>query len=390
MLTDQPFLETAAWRPWPAFALLLSYLSYFGLMIGMQGVLWADVIAALGLSKSVFGTVQLASPLVSVALLMSGARLSHWFGKKPLAVVALAALALANAGLAAAGGLLALVGALLLAGVGNALLEMAANSATLDWERATGRSVMNLMHAGFSAGAVVGALVAGLLVGQGWRYPSVLLLLAALGLLLLLVSLAMRFPPIEAGEQADVGPLATLRLVLGAPAILVLAIICVLGVAGESIANLWSVLYLYGLGASAVVGGAVFALFNVTMFLGRIGNSWLVARAGARSSLVASGVGLALSGVLLLLPGVAAAMLAFALMGLSVAGVVPTVLSAAARLAPGRSAAVTGGIMAMAYVGFIVCPPLTGLVADLASLQVALLLVGLVGLATVALARTVE
>lgn len=48
---------------------------------------------------------------------------------------------------------------------------MAANSATLDWERATGRSVMNLMHAGFSAGAVVGALVAGLLVGQGLALP---------------------------------------------------------------------------------------------------------------------------------------------------------------------------------------------------------------------------
>lgn len=390
MLTDQPYLEAAAWRPWPAFALLLSYLGFFGLMIGIQGVLWADLIAALGLSKSVFGAVQLAAPLVSVALLLLGAQLSHWFGKKSLALVALATLALANAGLAAAGGLLALVGALLLAGMGNALLEMAANSATLDWERATGRSVMNLMHAGFSAGAVVGAMVAGLLLGQGWPYPSVLLLLAGVGLLLLLVSLAVRFPPIEAGEQADVGPLATLRMVLGAPAIMVLAIVCVLGVVGESIANLWSVLYLYDLGAGAVVGGAVFALFNVTMFLGRIGNSWLVARAGARSSLIASGVGLALSGALLLLPGVSAAMLAFALMGLSVAGVVPTVLSAAARLAPGRSAAVTGGIMAMAYLGFIVCPPLTGLVADLASLQVALLLIGLVGIATVALARTVD
>lgn len=214
-----------------------------------------------------------------------------------------------------------------------------------------------------------------------------LLLLAALGLLLLLVSLAMRFPPIEAGEQADVGPLATLRLVL-APAILVLAIICVLGVAGESIANLWSVLYLYGLGASGGRRGGVCAVQRDDV----PGPNWqlLAGRArarAARSSPRAWGWRFRACCCCCRCGGGHAGLCADGPVG---RGRVPTVPSAAAGLAPGRSAAVTGGIMAMAYVGFIVCPPLTGLVADLASLQVALLLVGLVGLATVALARTVE
>jgi len=74
-------------------------------------------------------------------------------------------------------------------------------------------------------------------------------------------------------------------------------------------------------------------------------------------------------------------------MGLAVAGIVPTVLSAGARLAPGRSGLVTGGIMSVAYTGFIVIPPITGWVADSVSLRAALLIVGLSGVAVLALAR---
>ncbi|HNP70420.1 MAG TPA: MFS transporter [Kouleothrix sp.] len=385
MITNQP-IASIAWQPRAVFALLFGYLALFGVLIGGQGVLWAEIIGALQLSKSMFGLVQLASPILSVVLLVAGAQLAHWLGKKSLAIVGLALLAVSQLALAEAGGLALLLGALLLSGAGNALLETAANSATLDWEHATGRSVMNLMHAGFSAGAVLGAFAAGLLLGQGWRYPAVLTLLALLCMLLLLISLPVRFPPAESGDGAGLGPADTLRLLLGMPVMLALAVVCVLGVIGESVSNLWSVIYLHGLGADALLGGATFALFNGAMFAGRLANSWVVARWGARASLLASGLGLVLANVLLL-PGILALAIAgFALMGLSVAGIVPTVLTAGARLAPGRSAAVAGGIMALAYTGFVICPPITGLVADLVSLRAALLIVGASGIAILVLA----
>jgi fucose permease len=139
-----------------------------------------------------------------------------------------------------------------------------------------------------------------------------------------------------------------------------------------------------------VVGGAAFALFNGTMFFGRLGNTWLVTRRGARVSLIVSGAAMLLSALLLLLPGgVSLAIVAFMLLGLAVAGVVPTVLSAAAKFAPGNTAVLTGGIMAAAYSGFIICPPLTGWIADLFSLQAALLNVGFCGLAVIWLALRV-
>jgi MFS family permease len=104
-----------------------------------------------------------------------------------------------------------------------------------------------------------------------------------------------------------------------------------------------------------------------------------VARYGARASLLLSGAGLLLAAGLLLLPGVPLAVTGFALTGLAVAGIVPTTLSAAGRLAPGHSGAVSGGLMAAVYLAFTVTPPLVGWLAERASLQAALLVVGLSG-----------
>jgi fucose permease len=391
MFTEQTAARAAAWQPRVVFILLFSYFMLFGIMIGGQGVLWAELLAMLRLSKGVFGTVQLVWPLLAVGVLLNGGQLVRWAGKKPLSIVGLALLAGTNLALAAANGLAGLIGALLLGGIGNALLETTANSATLDWEQATGRSVMNLMHAGFSGGAVLGAFAAGLLLEAGWHYEAVLLLIAGICGLTLLYTLPVRFPPAEPNGPHDAGPLATVRLLFGASALLALGMLCVLGIVGESAANLWSVIYLHDLGADAFVGGAAFALFNSAMFVGRLGNSWLVERAGARVSLLVSGALVVLAAALLLLPGgVASAIVAFVLLGAGVAGVVPTVLSAAAKRVPGQTAMVTSAIMAIAYTGFIICPPLTGWIADLFSLKAALVVVGLSGFGIIWLARGVE
>jgi MFS family permease len=391
MITEQTAVRTAAWQPRIVFVLLFSYFVLFGIMIGGQGVLWAELLATLRLSKGIFGSVQLVWPLLAVGVLLNGGQLVRWAGKKSLSIAGLALLASTNLALSIANGLVGLIGALLLGGIGTALLETTANSATLDWEQATRRSVMNLMHAGFSGGAVLGAFVAGLLLGTGWRYDRVLLLIAGACALTLLYTLPVRFPPVEPSGAQGAGPLATVRLMFGVRALLALGILCVLGIVGESAANLWSVIYLHDLGADAFVGGAAFALFNSAMFFGRLGNSWLVGRSGARVSLLVSGALLVLATALLWLPGgVTLAMVAFVLLGAGVAGVVPTVLSAAAKHAPGQTAMVTSGIMAIAYTGFIICPPLTGWIAELFSLKAALVVVGLSGFGIIWLARNVE
>ena len=110
-----------------------------------------------------------------------------------------------------------------------------------------------------------------------------------------------------------------------------------------------------------------------------------------RVSLLASGVGLVVAALLLVPAQLAPAVGAFVVMGLSVAGVVPTVLVAATRLVPGDSGGVAGGMMAASNAGFILCPPLLGWLAELfASWHLAALLcVGLSGLGALIMVRGV-
>ena len=379
-----------SWSPWPVFILILSYFLMFGISFGTQGVIWNRVIERLALSKGVFGTIQLSGPLISVIILSQAGVLTQRLGAQRMALIGCSCLAISNFGLAFATGLELLVLAMLIAGGGFAMVEIAANAATLDWEQVTGRKVMNLMHAGFSGGAIIGSLLGGALLSAGLQYPQVFMLVGSLWAIVTLATPLSRYPVVDihpdSAQNSNV-----FRLLFSRPAFIILAIVCAISTLGESVANTWSVIYLNELGASTMLASIVFAMFNITMFIGRLANSALVARLGERSSLLVSGVLMLLSGLLLFgLPNIEAAFVAFAPLGLAVAGVVPTVLSAAAQIEPSNSGAITGAMMTAAYGSFIVTPPAMGWVAEALDLRSSMLLVVFTGLLALELARRLD
>jgi hypothetical protein len=81
LMIEQPIETPSHWRAAPLFALLIGNFALFGLTIGAQGVLWAELISALHVGMGAFGSAQLVSPLVSVALLLLGGQLSAWMEK---------------------------------------------------------------------------------------------------------------------------------------------------------------------------------------------------------------------------------------------------------------------------------------------------------------------
>ncbi len=141
LVIKQPIAGARDWRPAVVFALLLSDFALLGLTIGAQGVLWAELVLILQVSKGTFGSAQFVSPLISVALLLLGGQLSAWAGKKRLAITSLLLLTFSALTLAGSTNLWGLIGALVLLGAGNGLFETAMNGATLDWEQATRRNV---------------------------------------------------------------------------------------------------------------------------------------------------------------------------------------------------------------------------------------------------------
>jgi hypothetical protein len=144
------------------------------------------------------------------------------------------------------------------AGAGSGLLEAVMNAATLDWELATGRAVMNVMHAGFSGGAVLGVLGAGALLALGWGYGQVLGPLALLCGLVLTSTLLVGYTPAQPGSPGSAGPGVPLHQLFRRRGLAVLGLVCLLGIAVESVANNWLVLYLGELDAAvARLGGRV-------------------------------------------------------------------------------------------------------------------------------------
>jgi MFS family permease len=362
-------------------SLLLGGFGLYGGVIGAEGVLWPAMMTKLKLGEGTFGTAQLTTPLVAILLMFRAGPLTARFGKKQLMLAGLGALLASLLALSRADGLGGFVMALALSGLSFGLIDISVNSTMLDWDPSTGRPAMNILHASFSTGAVLGALGAGALLNAGRSHGEVLVWLSVMSGVSVLLALYVRFPPAEAASEETKGEATPVKLLWGRRALLTMAALAFLGALVESIANTWSVIYLSSLGARSLLGGVAFALFNGTMVIGRLVNTPLLARRGARVSLLASGALLVLGAAsLLLVPGsLPLAIAALGLIGLGVAGVVPTALGEASRLAPGNSGVITGSLMGVVNLGFIFCPPAVGWIAELVSLHAALLGVGVCG-----------
>jgi MFS family permease len=144
----------------------------------------------------------------------------------------------------------------------------------------------------------------------------------------------------------------------------------------------WSALHLErGLGAPPWVSGLGPGLFAAAMTLGRLGSH--VLGDGHRDEVVIACGGVAVAGGSLLLA--AAPSPVVGLIGLFVAGagtsiLAPTLFSAVgARSSPGREGAALGAVSTLGYAGFLVGPPVVGVISAATSLPIALGLLALVG-----------
>src|SRR5256885_15548261 len=82
-----------------AFAILGQFI-VFGLIMGGQGVIWADVQKSLRIGDGIFGTAQLASPTLAIVLLIVGGALCARLGNRVLAIASMALLSASQIALA--------------------------------------------------------------------------------------------------------------------------------------------------------------------------------------------------------------------------------------------------------------------------------------------------
>ena len=119
-----------------------------------------------------------------------------------------------------------------------------------------------------------------------------------------------------------------------------------------------------------------FAAFSITMTGGRLLGDHLAMRFGA-ANLVRSGGLCASIGLILaiLVPQAAPVLLGFAAVGAGLSIVVPLAFSAAGNVSGLPSGVGIAGVATIGYSGFLAGPPAIGLVAEITTLRIAMLLV---------------
>ncbi|WP_328966721.1 MFS transporter [Streptomyces sp. NBC_00239] len=249
-------------------------------------------------------------------------------------------------------------------GVTSGIAEAMMNAQGSLVERRAGRPLMNGFHAGWSAGAVAGGLLAVLLAALDVPYTASVLGVAAVAFpLALAVGWTYLDEPAEEEEADERRKLPGIVYLIGAVAFMALLL--------EGLVADWSGLLLTReLHTTEAVAALAYPLYEVATFTGRLFGDRLRLRFGSRSLLAAAGAATA-AGVLLVVvaPSAGWAIAGFGLTGLAVCIVVPLCMSLAGALVPGRSDAAIAQVSAIGYAGLLVGPVLIGFVAEATSLR---------------------
>jgi len=254
--------------------------------------------------------------------------------------------------------------AIIMAGAGNGIADVAMNVEGAAVEKAVNRNIMPWFHAYWSLGTVAGAGLSALMsfLGVGIA-PHTIVMALIMTPTLWFVSRFMTSNP-EAGGEDGVEQKSTLadRLrVWKEPRTLAIGVIA-LGMAfAEGSANDWLALAIVdGRDQSNAVGALWFGFFTVGMMAGRIGGVYLLDRFG-RVPVLQGSAAMAIAGLTLvilveqpLLSGIGALM-----WGLGSSLGFPVGMSAAADN-PHGSAARVSAVATVAYGAFLIGPPLIG------------------------------
>lgn len=363
------------------FWLIAAQFAIFGVMFAMISVLWKDILVAVDISEATFGRILAAMPVAGVPVMLLGGYLGDRIGPRLLPTLGCVLMIAFCLTLVGPISIMLLLLAVIFQGVGAGIYDVGINAASLDYERRAPRSVLNAFHACFNAGAVSGAIVTGVLRSSGLSYQEIL---AGLGALYALMLIAIwRIPaPAQTGhaiQQRDWR--GTLRQMRASRTMRLTAVILCCGLVIEGTIGTWATLYLRAdIGLAAWIGGIGYALFNVTMTVGRLMNQRLLARFGPRSALIGAGFAIiAVNALTLATREPWLIILGFGALGVVTAGVFPTGFIIVGRIAPGAMGLVSAVLFALAYIAWAASQPLVGSVADALSLRVALGILGVLG-----------
>jgi MFS family permease len=342
------------------------------LLNGIAGGNWFVRIPAiqdnLDLSKSQLGLALLGMPLGAIVAMPIAGLLISRVGSRRVLIASTLCYCVGAASPGLAPSLPALTLFLALFGAANGFMDVSMNAQGVAVERRYRRTIMSSFHAGFSVGAMLGAISGGLIASQGIDVREHLLAVAAVCFIAASVTLRWLLPASADIVERRPGPRRLPRI---PRPLLVLGVVGFCGLLAEGAMSDWSAVFLRNeVGTGPGMAAAGFAVFSAWMTIGRLTGDRLTDKVGALAVVRFGSVGAALGlGLIIIATSPWVALVGFGAVGAGLSVIVPIVFSTAARTPGVPSGPAIATVTTTGYFGFMTGPPVIGFLADIITLR---------------------
>lgn len=345
----------------------------YGSIAALLGTILPQLGQRFGLDEAQLGYVALLQALgLTIASVAIGPIVDN-VGKKTGLVAGLSAITVALLGLAYATGYGAVLGAMLLLGLGGGMLVTGANVLVSDVSEEKRASTLNFLNLFFGLGGLATPFLAANIPALNSTQPLCLFLAAVSGLTLLVHTMTAMPPP--SGERGFV--LSEAGALLNQPALYLLSLLLFLYVACEVGVWNWLVQYLVksqGVAENAAQNTLSFG-FALGLLVGRLVVSRILLGVSEIKVTLAASIGMTVTTYAMLqAASPLMAGIAVFLAGAAMAPVFPTTLAIVGNVFRRMTATAMGIVITSGWVGLAVSSPIIGWVANQSSLKVALLL----------------
>ena len=354
--------------------------SLFYFSMGLCFASWAsripDIKTMLHLSEGDLGSILFAVPVGQLVIMPFSGKLVTRFGSKNILIFSLFFYAGSLVILGLAKTAWELSGALFLFGIFGNLANISVNTQGVDTETLFKKAIMSSFHGAWSIAGFSGALVGLGMLALKLSPLHHFMIIAVLVLIIILFAnkfLIRAKEKIRSEKQKFFSKPDSALIWLG-----VIGFCCM---ASEGVMFDWSGVYFKEIikapGALVIVG---YTSFMIMMASGRFLADFMIRKFGRKKILQISGV-LMSTGLFIavIFPYIIPSTIAFMMVGLGVASVVPTIYSVA-----GKNPNVPAGealtiVSSVSFLGFLMGPPVIGYIAEVSSLRVSFGIIGIFG-----------
>ncbi len=353
--------------------------SFLFLILGFHVGVWAvqlgSLTAALRLDPGELGTALSCAAAGGIVTLFLGGRIADRFGRRAILLLGFGITGLTFTLLAAARTFPEVLVAVVMYGLAVSFIDLGANAVGSDFESAYNTQALTGLQAGFSFGALLGALSSALVLAAGLDYRLLYLALGAIFVSTAIVcsraSLPLRRRTTPPHSDEGPAPSTAVHQSRGVLFAATLLLVCFFG--DGALEGFLAVFLRQALDSGVLLSGVGIAAFHLASFLGRTISSRAQAHLTPPATITSAGV-LAAIGMIgaLLSPSTWGSIAGMLVVGFAISPVVPTALSLAGRSAPHHAGQAVAFTTAVGYTSFLVSPIVVGSIAATSGLRVGL------------------